>query len=189
MIGVGWFLRQILLQSGEMVKRPKRGKTMTRPDPTLFLASVAVCLLSSFPAFAAGSEYAPERPRDVNITERPRKIEPITSSGLDDMFMLDVPVAPAPTPRQVSVAPPRQGLPRPTGEFTIQAGAFSVRENAERLSREISGFGAVQITEGWSDQGRVYRVSLGDWSSRQAALQTLTRLRLEGREGFIARRD
>lgn len=183
MIGVGWFLRQILLQSGEMVKRPKRGTTMTRPDPTLFLASVAVCLFSSFPAFAAEPVYTPERPRDMNITERPRKIEPVMSSGLDDMFLLEIPAAsPAPAIVQRALTPSR-----PAGEFTIQAGAFAVRENAEQLSRDIADFGSVRITEAWSASGNVYRVMVGDWSSRQAALQVLTRLRIEGRDGFITR--
>lgn len=56
------------------------------------------------------------------------------------------------------------------GSFAIQAGAFSVRSNAERFAAEMqSKYGLAKINEGWVEGKRFYRVWIGNFPSLESA--------------------
>jgi peptidoglycan lytic transglycosylase len=64
------------------------------------------------------------------------------------------------------------------GSFTIQVGAFSLADNAQRLATKLrQSHGASSIQEGWVNGRKFYRVRAGHYASLEAAEQ--------GREEFI----
>ncbi len=69
------------------------------------------------------------------------------------------------------------------GNFTVQVGSFSVRENAERLRAQLAArYQPVFIHEYDSPQGYFYRVQVGKLASQDAARQFAQQLR--GEETF-----
>jgi peptidoglycan lytic transglycosylase len=58
------------------------------------------------------------------------------------------------------------------GSFTIQVGAFSVAENAQRLAAKLrQSHGASSIQQGWVNGQLFYRVRAGQYASLEAAEQ------------------
>lgn len=55
------------------------------------------------------------------------------------------------------------------GRWTVQAGAFANRENAERAKRQLGGLGRVEIDEIGRDGGVLYRVTVGGARDEAAA--------------------
>ncbi len=68
--------------------------------------------------------------------------------------------------------------PASRGVFTVQAGAFARRENAERLKRDLerSGLARVELKEG---PDKFYRVQVGEFAGRDEAGALAARLRRE----------
>ncbi len=68
------------------------------------------------------------------------------------------------------------------GKYTVQAGAFTKRENAERLLRALSaeGLEGAYISKAKVSGKVFYRVRAGDFSSREKALGLARRLAYEG---------
>jgi rare lipoprotein A len=67
--------------------------------------------------------------------------------------------------------------------FVVQAGSFSVRENAERFRTELLGDfpqSFVMENEGF------WRVRLGPFGNEDEARRVLDRLRIRGHDGFVA---
>jgi cell division septation protein DedD len=89
------------------------------------------------------------------------------------------PVADNPPPAAAATVPA-------AGTFSVQAGAFQVRENADELARELarSGFEAV-IREAVSQGKTVYRVFAAAGLDRESADRLLLRLRSAGYAGFV----
>lgn len=79
------------------------------------------------------------------------------------------PRPPAPSPRSVerSAAPP-SGMAAPS--FAVQAGSFANRGNAERAARTLGAIGPAQVRETQRDGAVLYRVLVGAWSARDAAI-------------------
>ncbi|PLX75866.1 MAG: septal ring lytic transglycosylase RlpA family lipoprotein [Desulfuromonas sp.] len=73
------------------------------------------------------------------------------------------------------------------GPFLVQVGAFSVQANALRLAAELKGrFGQAQVTEGWVNGRKFYRVRVGQYAAIDSAQQALLRLEQEGYgAGFV----
>ncbi|MDE3135602.1 MAG: septal ring lytic transglycosylase RlpA family protein [Acidobacteriota bacterium] len=70
-----------------------------------------------------------------------------------------------------------------SGDFTVQVGAFAVRQNAERLRVRLgSKWGPVFIQEYDSPSGLLYRVRVGEVKSEEAARRLATELRQD--QGF-----
>jgi rare lipoprotein A len=69
------------------------------------------------------------------------------------------------------------------GDFTVQVGAFAVRQNAERLRARLgSKWGPVFIQEYDSPNGLLYRVRVGEVKSEAAARRLASELRQK--QGF-----
>jgi rare lipoprotein A len=72
---------------------------------------------------------------------------------------------------------------RPSGRIYIQAGAFAVRDNAERVRARIAGLGSIAVTTALVDGIEVYRVRLGPVDSAAAADRLLARVVNSGYPG------
>lgn len=62
------------------------------------------------------------------------------------------------------------------GRIYIQAGAFALRDNAERVEARIAGLGAVRVTTAAVNGTEWYRVRLGPIETREEADQLLARV-------------
>jgi len=74
------------------------------------------------------------------------------------------------------------GTPVETGNLSIQVGAFSKAEGAERLADELSNKGFSYLVK--SSDG-MYRVFVGDFSSKEQAAEVLARLKQSGFSGYV----
>lgn len=73
--------------------------------------------------------------------------------------------------------PPAPALAmRNTGRIFIQAGAFAVPENAQRVRARIAALGSVQIVPSSGNHGGLYLVRVGPVASDAAAAQLLSRV-------------
>lgn len=108
------------------------------------------------------------------LPEESRRIAELAKSGADstrlDEFMARR------YGRQPVIQPVRYEVPVQPASLYIQAGAFAMRENAERLKAELSRFGAVRIDTTDANGRTLYRVRLGPLGSVDAAEATLSDL-------------
>jgi rare lipoprotein A len=65
---------------------------------------------------------------------------------------------------------------RPAGSFYVQAGAFAVRENAQRVRSRVAGLGNVELTIATVNGTEIYRVRLGPVASADEAGRLLARV-------------
>jgi len=79
--------------------------------------------------------------------------------------------------------PVRQMPPRvaaaasaPAGRIFVQAGAFSMRDNAQRVQSRIARLGNAQVTTASVNGVELYRVRLGPFDSEAKAHQLLARI-------------
>lgn len=98
------------------------------------------------------------------------------------------PAAATPAAAQEAEAPPK---PKPAateapGGWYVQLGSFSRRDNAERLSRELTGKGyAVHISPTRGGSRELFRVRVGGTASREEAAALAARLRASGYQGAL----
>jgi rare lipoprotein A len=85
----------------------------------------------------------------------------------------------------------RQPVSYALGPFTVQVGAFTVRENAERLADELRrGYGEASVVEGWVSGQRYHRVRVGLYPSMVSAVQAEAEFEARGfRNCFVVARD
>jgi DedD protein len=103
--------------------------------------------------------------------------------------------APAPKPADVKPADTRPATPRPetrpaprleSGSFVVQLGSFGVRENADRLARDMNDKGFTTfITPTVTNGRRLYQVRVGPTRDRASAEALAARLKREGQSGSI----
>lgn len=88
--------------------------------------------------------------------------------------------------RKEQPAPARK-VPAVKGAFFVQAGAFSSRDNAERLARQIRGLGATarvsQTAKG------LWRVQAGPWEKLDAANDALWKIRKVSPTAYVVSGD
>ncbi|HET9400669.1 MAG TPA: septal ring lytic transglycosylase RlpA family protein [Candidatus Acidoferrales bacterium] len=89
------------------------------------------------------------------------------------------------------IGPARPVVLPVAGYFTVQVGAFGERANAERLKAQLDGrYRPVLIQDFDGENGRVYRVRVGNLSTEDAARDLALKLRQnEGIRGVVVRQD
>ncbi|MCA1750090.1 MAG: septal ring lytic transglycosylase RlpA family protein, partial [Sphingomonadales bacterium] len=103
----------------------------------------------------------------------PPATPPPEASGTVDAVSVPPPAdRTSPPPSAATTAP----LPRATGEYYVQLGAFSNAANARRLADRARSLGPVRIVDG----GGLNRVRLGPFPDSRAAESTLARARQAG---------
>lgn len=185
-----------------------------RPDPKLLCTGVIAVLMSTSNAHAGTTrtEYRyPDRPdlvysSDGNVRraneDRPMAFstfEAAISAGDAQRLMNDAGFEselPRRIPQQTTSSPTPPPLFEPVpvepvvsapAGYVIQAGAFGSYENAQRLSQQLSGFGATRIVESFKNGKSLYRVYLGSWSQKQDAVPMLDLIRARGFDGFVTK--
>ena len=93
--------------------------------------------------------------------------------------------APRPAPPRTPAATPA-GKPAAAGSFVVQLGTFSQRENADRLTREMTAKGFAAFVVPVSSNGHeLYRVRVGPTRDRAAAEALAAQLKRMGQSGSI----
>jgi DedD protein len=122
--------------------------------------------------------------------------------GADEPSTAPPPVAatPAAEPRQPEPDPdtPARAVPAPpatatsvapAGEWLVQLGSFSQRDNASRLADAVRARGfSVDVSETRGGNGRLYRVRVGPATTRAAADVRAQELAAAGYRGSVTRR-
>jgi DedD protein len=89
---------------------------------------------------------------------------------------------PTPTPR----TEPQKPAPAAPGSFAVQLGSFSVRDNADRLVRDMTAKGFTAFVSPIRSGGRdIYRVRVGPTRDRAQAEALAAQLRRIGQSGAI----
>lgn len=85
----------------------------------------------------------------------------------------------------------RQPVSYDAGPFTVQVGAFTIYQNAERLAGELqAAYGAATTVEGWVGGKKFYRVRVGLYNSLNEAEQARVAFESRGfRNSFVVARD
>jgi rare lipoprotein A len=87
--------------------------------------------------------------------------------------------APSPTITAIAASAPPPSAPTASGYF-VQAGAFSTRDNAERVRATLAHFGDSSISQTSFGPTSLYRVRLGPFASANAAQTTMGRVQQAG---------
>jgi rare lipoprotein A len=85
----------------------------------------------------------------------------------------------------------RQPASYEVGPFTIQVGAFTVAQNAQRLADELrTSYGEAAVVEGWVGGQKYHRVRVGLYPAMAAAVQAAAEFEAKGfRNSFVVARD
>ncbi len=164
-------------------------------------ASAQVAAVAAPPTSAA-----PPSAQVAAIPAPPTSAAPPSSAGAFaalSRFALIAPAEAAPLPRAPTPAPERKTVARPiripemplsrsrtvadtsgsTGRLYVQAGAFLVRGNAQRVGSRIAPLGSVRVTTAAVNGVEVYRVRLGPVESKEQAVRLLRRVVSSGYHG------
>jgi rare lipoprotein A len=83
-----------------------------------------------------------------------------------------------------------QELPRSPSLYTVQAAVFSEEENANLLKDRLSHkYEHISIQPFETNGGIFYRVRIGSYTSEERAAAVAAKLKLEGLEPFVVRKD
>jgi cell division septation protein DedD len=98
------------------------------------------------------------------------------------------PAPPPAAPPQTQTAPPPPPPPAPaTGDgWIVQVGAFSSRENADRVVAQLSGKGFKAFI---APSGSLHRVRVGPFANRADADRALADLKREGHPGAAVQKE
>lgn len=98
------------------------------------------------------------------------------------------PVAESPVARKPPAAPRVQSAPVPTAGWIVQLGSFTSRENARRLTDEVSARGFSAFIMSLNQSGtKLYRVRVGPRETRDQATTLARRLAEVGYTGQVMR--
>lgn len=128
---------------------------------------VLVAEASSVTSVAAAAAIEPARPREAAPPPPPRPVAAPIAAVASPVVVPELP----PLPEKVRVVPVTS-----SGRIFIQAGAFSVRDNAQHVQSRIASFGSVQVTTASVKGTEVYRVRLGPVATVEQADQLLARV-------------
>ena len=90
-------------------------------------------------------------------------------------------------------APARSAQPAPaadpanSGAFSVQLGAFTDNYGANALANKLKKIGYPAYTEPVeTSRGTMYRVRVGGFPTREAAVEARNRLKTDGQNGIVA---
>lgn len=95
--------------------------------------------------------------------------------------------SPGPSPAQFATASSQGPAPAvKAGAFSVQAGSFRVRENADELAADLARKGFSPVVREETSQGKsLFKLYAGIGMEREAAVALAERLRREGYAGFL----
>lgn len=107
-----------------------------------------------------------------------------TQVAADGRTLEEVPATGDATPSAARFDASRRARPAPQvhkGQFVVQVGAFSVEANAKSLQERLTAIGQ----RAWIDRNDLYRVRLGPFSNRDAAVAARSSLEANGISAII----
>jgi len=145
----------------------------------------AVALPAPTPAAASESQLAkPGEQAAPAPVESPPAVAPEPPATTPAPVVQQVP-AERPTPR-VEPQKPAATAPAAKGSFAVQLGSFGVRDNADRLVRDMTAKGFAAFVAPIKSGGReIYRVRVGPTRDREQAEALAAQLRRIGQTGAI----
>jgi len=127
-----------------------------------------------------------------------RAAEPVPAAAAPPREAVREAAPPTPAPRdpvaaavakvqalQPKAAPPAPAAGGVPGRFAVQVGASQTEAEALRLARRHEADGARVVAAELPGKGRVYRVKLGSFATRDEAEQLLAALGRRGVKGFV----
>jgi len=113
----------------------------------------------------------------------PKMAKPMALGSLPDPAPVPSPKPPVPSPRPqgsqvasqvaslqtASIAPPQPPSVPASGSFTVQAGSFSVQENAMQAHQTLGNLGKVDVSPVSVNGATYYRVQVGPFADKQSA--------------------
>ncbi len=123
----------------------------------------------------------------------PKMARPMALGSLPDPAPVPSPKPPVPSPRpqesqlaslqSPSIAPPQPHAAPVGGGFTVQAGSFSVEENARQAHHKLGGLGTVDVSPVNVNGATYYRVQLGPFGDRASAEEAQAKALAAGYSG------
>ena len=104
-------------------------------------------------------------PANVSPPPKPTPVKPVAAKSTPPKAITAKPAVAKPAPPKAATAPP-------AGAFSVQAGAFASRANADATARKLGG----KVSE----SGKLWRVQLGPFANRGAAKAGLARAKKAG---------
>lgn len=137
-------------------------------------ADASTSTASKAPAPAAAGMTAPtvEPPKSADATKATKAAEPAKAAA---------------TPKPADAPKPAEPAAAGSGTFSVQLAAFTDDKGANALAAKLKKAGHPSYIEPYeTSRGRVWRVRVGPYSSREAAESARTRLKAEGQNGILA---
>jgi len=169
-------------------REPPAAYTVTVPQPAEVKIAAAEPPKIEFPLPAEVKTPAAPKPTtsDIAIVDNVQVIEKHGDTytrrtvGADGRTVESVPVAAPPTaPSALPVVLPRAAAATPA--FVVQVGAFSIEANAKALQTRLSAIGQ----QSHIDHDALYRVRLGPFATRDAAIRARTLLEGSGISAIV----
>jgi DedD protein len=133
------------------------------------------------PKAAPKAEAPPAAP---TASEPPPSAATTGATGTATASAPAAPAAPASAP--AADAKPAAGEPAKSGGFSVQLGAFTDAYGANALVNKLKKQGYPAYTEPVeTSRGTMYRVRVGGYSSREAAVEVRKKLKADGHDGLV----
>ena len=125
-------------------------------------------------ATAASKAPAPAAP----TAEPPQAVDATRATKVEE------PAKPAAVPKAADV--PKAAEPTAAGAYSVQLAAFADDKGANSLAAKLKRAGHPAYTEPYeTSRGRVWRVRVGPYPSREAAESVRVKLKAEGQNGIL----
>jgi DedD protein len=135
-------------------------------------ASAPTASKAPIPAAVATTAPGAEPPKSANATKATNAAEPAKAVAVPK-------TADAPKPAQPAAAG--------SGSYSVQLAAFADDKGANSLAAKLKRAGHPAYTEPYeTSRGRVWRVRVGPYPSREAAESARVKLKAEGQNGILA---
>lgn len=173
-------MREYTIDMNEQDRRAQPNAVTTEPE-------VAAASQAPPPTLAVPGEEAAPAPEAAPATESAAAPTNPMSANAPAQVASAPAAAPASPPASAPRTPPAPAATNQRGNFAVQLGTFSNRENADKLVRDMTakGFAAFMVPTKSSNGRELYRVRVGPARDRAAAEALAAQLKRVGQSGSI----
>jgi rare lipoprotein A len=117
----------------------------------------------------------------VQVVEEHHGVETRRQVSSDGKKIENVPVKPAAPPPAAPAAPVQTRITVPSGKYVVQVGAFAQEGNARQLQGQLAQIGQ----QAYIDRTSLFRVRIGPFETRDAAIKTREQLEAAGISAIV----
>lgn len=173
----------LVVKLGRGDREPPAPYVVTVPDPKekMVIASAEPPKIEfPIPGLTPGATTTPVKPEPVvvdrvEVIEQHGNVETRKQVAPDGKTIETVAIGTAATPA------PAPRIPRKSGQFVVQVGAFSVEANAKALQERLGRIGQAA----WIDNEQLFRVRIGPFATRDEAMKARTTLEANGISAIV----